>query len=161
MEKLYEDIEQMCYTLSDELAKANMKVEKAGGELSAGDLEYIDKLTHALKSVKTTKAMLESEMEEGNSSYDNNRGGNSRDGRSYRNGNSSRRGGNSSYDMMGGSYARGRGRYSRRDSMGRYSDGSSYANEDMVSELRELMEVAPNEKTRLEFERFIQKIEQM
>lgn len=50
-----------------------------------------------------------------------------------------------------GSYARGRN--ARRDSMGRYSreQGYSMANDDMVMELRELMQDAPDERTRMEF----------
>jgi hypothetical protein len=41
--------------------------------------------------------------------------------------------------------------------MGRYSSD----NDEMIMELRELMEDAPDEKTRMEFERFIKKVEQM
>ena len=48
------------------------------------------------------------------------------------------------------SYAR------RRDSMGRYSRGNG-----MMQELHELMDNAPDDKTRQEFQRFIQKMEQM
>ena len=40
--------------------------------------------------------------------------------------------------------------------MGRYS-----GDDNMVAELRELMQDAPDEQTRKEFERFIQKIERM
>ena len=66
-------------------------------------------------------------------------------------------GGNRSYR---GSYARGR-RNARRDSMGRYS-GDGYSRDgDMVEELRSLMEESPDERTRQEFQRFIQKIENM
>ena len=66
-------------------------------------------------------------------------------------------GGNRSYR---GSYARGR-RNARRDSMGRYS-GDGYSRDGgMVEELRSLMEEAPDERTRQEFQRFIQKIENM
>ena len=63
----------------------------------------------------------------------------------------------------GGSYARGRGRNARRDSMGRYSreGGYSQAADDMIQDLRELMEDAPDERTQQEFQRFIQKMEQM
>ena len=59
------------------------------------------------------------------------------------------------YDGMR-SYRRG------RDSMGRYTsrDGYSYHG-DMVIELRELMNEAPDEKTKQEFKRFISKIESM
>lgn len=50
-----------------------------------------------------------------------------------------------------------RGRYSRE----RYSrDGYSY-HDDMIGELRHLMNEAPNEETRHEFKRFINKMESM
>ena len=56
----------------------------------------------------------------------------------------------------GRSYAR------RRDSMGRYSRrGYSMAAGDMVDELHELMEKAPDEMTKREFKKFIDKIESM
>jgi hypothetical protein len=40
-------------------------------------------------------------------------------------------------------------------------EGYSREGEDMVDDLRELMNQAPDERTRMEFERFIKKIEQM
>ena len=55
------------------------------------------------------------------------------------------------------------GRYDgmKRDARGRYmSHGYSYG-EDMIRELRELMNDAPDERTKQEFKRFIQKIESM
>ena len=55
------DLHETCETLSREIGEANDKIRTAGGKLTAGDLEYIDKLTHALKSVKTTIAMIEAE----------------------------------------------------------------------------------------------------
>lgn len=51
------------------------------------------------------------------------------------------------------SYARGR----RRDSMGRYSRDSKM----MVDELKDLMRDAPDERTKAEFRKFIQRMEQM
>lgn len=143
MHELYDDLEDMCETLAKELSKTNEKLEKAGGQISSGDVDYIDKLTHAIKSIKTTKAMMESEDDYSGAGYD------MRMGRSYA------RGGHGDYNRM--SYARGRGRNARRDSMGRYSSD----NNEMVMELRELMEDAPDEKTRMEFDRFIKKMEQM
>jgi hypothetical protein len=136
------DLHEMCDTLSRELGEANEKVRKNGGKLSGSDLEYIDRLTHAIKSIKTTIAMTEAE-----------------DGGSYADG---MQGG--SYGMYphwnyGGSYARGRN--ARRDSMGRYSSRGYSRDQEMISELRELMEDAPDERTRQEFQRFISKIEQM
>ena len=46
--------------------------------------------------------------------------------------------------------------------MGRYSGEQGYSrNGGMVEELRELMQDAPDERTRQEFKRFIEKIETM
>lgn len=102
----------------------------------------------------------EDEMSYGDGSY---RGGSYRSGRG-----GSGRGGNS-YDggsYEGGSYARGRGRNARRDSMGRYSRNSyrGYSRDDGKAEyiegLREMMEEAPDDQTRQEIQRMIQKMEQ-
>ena len=63
-----------------------------------------------------------------------------------------------------GRYGRGRGSNAKRDSMGRYSRGGySYddAKDDMMKELRELMNDAPDEQTKKEFQRFISKMESM
>lgn len=102
------------------------------GELTSGSLDIVDKLSHTAKNL----CKLIEDYENGEYSNE------------YRN----------SYNDMR-SYARGRGRNARRDSMGRYSR-EGYSN-DMVSELRELMEDAPDEQTKKEFQRFIQKMEQM
>ena len=63
------------------------------------------------------------------------------------------------------SMARGRGSNARRDSRGRYAseyrDRDGYSGHDMIAELRELMEDAPDEQTRSEFEKFIRKMEHM
>lgn len=130
----------VCEALMKELDKANDKMKKGGNNLTAGDLEYLDKITHAIKSVKTTIAMEEASYDDGGNSYDN--GSYGRDGRSNR-----------SYD--GGSYARGRGRNARRDSMGRYTrDGRSYgysrddAKEELMEHLREMKKMAKDEETR-------------
>ena len=129
------DLHELCETIGDAIQEANEKVRSAGGKLSAGDVDYIDKLTHAMKSVKSTIAMIEDEKGYSGMWEPEHRG------ISYR-----------------GSYARGRG--ARRDSMGRYSSERGYSrNGDMIEEVRSLMEQAPDEKTRQEFRRFIQKLE--
>ena len=61
----HEILEKLCAMVSDELTKVTNKVEKT--ELSTGMLEYIDKLAHALKSIKTIMAM---EDASGDGSYD-------------------------------------------------------------------------------------------
>lgn len=133
-----EDLHELCETLSREIGEANDKIRTAGGKLTAGDLEYIDKLTHALKSVKTTIAMVEAEDggESGRYMPHYNYGG-----------------------YNGGNYSYRRG----RDSMGRYtSRRGSYSYDDgMIEELRSLMENAPDERTKSEFRQFIAKMEKM
>ena len=112
MKEYMEELYDLCDVLNREISEANAKIRSAGGKLSGSDLEYIDKLTHALKSIKTTLAMEEAE--------------------------SGRR-----------SYAQ------RRDTMGRYTS----RDDGMISELRALMEDAPDERTRREFRSFINRIE--
>lgn len=140
---------ELCETVSREIEEANDKIRQAGGKLSAGDIDYVDKLTHTLKSIKATIAMMEDESEEYSS-----RGG-SYEGGLYNRGSYARGG------QGGSSYARGRGRYAKRDSMGRYSSERGYSRDgaEMVDELRELMEDAPSESIRHDIERLVSKIE--
>ena len=142
-------LHELCETISRELEDVNEKIRKSGG-MSAGDLETVDKLTHSLKSIKTTIAMMEAE-EEGEgysgrympmyggmsyaSDYDGRMGGMPNRGRPYRGGNS---------------YA---GRMNaKRDSMGRYSreGGYSYADsmDELLEDMRGMMGQLPEEKRR-------------
>lgn len=137
-------IEYIC----GELEELERKSEKEG--LSMAEVQYGDTLAHFKKNLlKGEEMMGEDEYSmAGGGSYA--RGGR---GDQYR-------------PMRGGSYrsyARGRGNNARRDSMGRYSreDGYSMASEEMVEELHELMQDAPDEQTRKEFKKFIQRIESM
>ena len=59
--RLYEDLEELCEMTSEKIADANEKLRTASGKLTSGDLEYLDKLTHMLKSIKTTMAMMDAE----------------------------------------------------------------------------------------------------
>lgn len=142
MEKWLDDLYDLCETVAKEIGEANQKIEAAGGKLSGADVDYIDKLTHTMKSIKTTIAMAEAD-ENGESGFYPYMGGYNY--RSYENGGggrSNRRGGGRSNQRR---YSRG---YSRDD-----------AREDMVIELRELMQDAPDEHTRMRFRRFIDEIE--
>lgn len=134
-------IEYIC----DELEELEHKADK-DGKLSMAEMQYVDMLAHMKKNLLKAEEMSEDMEYSGNYMGSYARGG---------------QGGNRGGNRMGGrngSYARGR----RRDSMGRYSsEGYSRAGEDMVAELREMMEDAPDDRTRKEFERFIQKMEQM
>lgn len=138
-------IEELRDMLCEELDKIAKK-----GELSAGMLETVDKLTHSIKSIDTIMAMEEA--------------GYSEDGGSYE------------YD---GSYARGRGENARRDSMGRYSRNSyargnqgvvrgggrnnrGYSRDDkewMVEQLEDMMEEAKDSKTKEALRKAIRQME--
>ena len=100
----------LCAELEDYAEKG-----KKSGKMSMGDLESIHKLTDTVKNILKIN-MLE---EDGGYSEDGHYMGEGRIyGTSYESGYSER--GDSSY-------ARGRGRYAKRDSMGRYSSrGMSY-----------------------------------
>lgn len=139
MDKL-DTLYEVCEAVMEELEKASEKLEKSGGEMTAGDIDYLDKLTHTLKSIKTTIAMEEAD---GDYSSDN-----------YGRGSSNR----SSYarrrDNMGrysrNSYARGRGRgYSRED-----------AKDDMMEHLHDMKMDAKDAETRRMVDRWIRQIEE-
>lgn len=103
------DLYDLCEVISDKIAEANGKIRRGGGELSGGDVDYIDKLTHTLKSIKAVIAMDEADSDSGWSSAP--RGGTGRT----------------------------RTRTPRRDGMGRYSraDGSEHIVKKLKSIMRE------------------------
>ena len=144
MHELYELKEMLCKELEEYGRK---------GDLSAGSLEIVDKLAHALKNVDK---IIESKEEE-SGEYS---GAMPRRGGSYRYDDGMMTGGS----YRGGSYARGRGSNARRDSMGRYaSRGYSRAEGDMaeiVEELKGMMSDLPEDKQR-EVQRFVEKVERM
>ena len=133
------DMELGCELLHEQFGDLVRKI-KANG-MSTGDLDKLDKVAHALKSIKGTMQMEKAD-EEGYSGmypymggYGYNRGG------SYERG-------------EGGSYSRGRTN-ARRDSMGRYSGERGYSRNDLSDKLRELMEDAPDEHSRKKIQRLI------
>ena len=140
--------------LKEELKTLEKQIEKKD-TMSAGDLELVHKLTDTIKNIDKI-CMLEDE-EDGYSERTNWMG----DGRFY----------GQSYDdgrTGGSSYARGRGRNAKRDSMGRYSrdDGMSYtmnySRDDgkmkMIEHLEDLAETADT-KSREAIHRAIKQIE--
>lgn len=122
--------------ICDELEELEHKADK--GKLSMAEVQYGDMLAHFKKNLLKAE-----EMSDYSNGYDEGYSRRTRmpynDGRSYND----------------GSYAR------RRDSRGRYSRGYSMATEEMTAELRDLMKDAPDDRTRMEFQRFIEKIESM
>lgn len=116
----------------DELKDLEKKADNGGLNLS--EVQYADTLAHLKKNLMKAEEM---EMDADYSS----RGYTSRTMPLY----------------YGNSYA-GR-RNARRDSMGRYSrDGYSRAAEDMAMQLRDLMEDAPDEQTRMDIKRIIDRM---
>lgn len=133
MHEMYELKEMLC----DELEKITKK-----GELSAGSLDAIDKLTHSIKSIETIMAM---------------------DGYS---GDGSYMGDEYSYTRGGGSYAQ------RRDSMGRYSRDGSYARgdrrggysrddemEELKADLHEMLRGAQSEEQKQMIRKWIKQVD--
>lgn len=137
------------YELKEMLMK---ELEEYGskGELSAGTLEIVDKLTHTVKNLCKIIEDMEEADYSGEGYYEGSYRGRSyrgsyRDGRSYNDG------------MM--SNARGR-MNAPRDRMGRYSGERGYSRAGLADELRSMMDQAPDEQTRKELERLANKIEQ-
>lgn len=137
--KHIKDLYELCDIISDEVAEATAKVHAAGG-MTAGDLEYIDKLTHTLKSLKTTIAMIDAEEDDG-WSYDDGMPDDgrsmARDGRTYRGGMRYSRADN-----------RGRGSQAQRDRMGRYSSRGYSRAEGVKEMLRNAMNEAQTDRER-------------
>lgn len=133
MHELYELKDKLCEELK----------EYGNKEMSKTNLEVIEKLSSAVKNLGKIIEKYDEEEE-----YSSMNGGSYRGSYEGR----SNRGGRGSYEGRSyrGSYAR------RRDAMGRYSRDA-----EMVAELRELMEDAPDDKTRQEFQRFISRLEQI
>lgn len=127
------EVRELKETVAHEIAEVNQEIKKSGGDLNTGDVEMIDKLSHSLKSLVTICAMLEAE-DDGYSEYYPTRNDYPR--RSYR---------HDSGTM--GSYARGRdGRYSRTG-RGEWNDS-----------LRQMMDEAPDEATRMDIKRLMDRM---
>ena len=154
-------IEYIC----DELEELERKADKEG-KLSMAEVQYGDMLAHFKKNLLKSEEMLEESDYSMAGGGSGNRYRYSREGSYAGGGQGGNRGGRGGNSREGGggnyTYARGRGRNARRDSMGRYSrEGYSMEGDEMVEQLQEMMQEAPDEQTRQEFQRFIQKIEQM
>ena len=138
----YYDAKEMLKRELDEVVKK--------GELSAGDLEVVDKLLDSIKNA--CKIIMYEEYSE--------------DGYSYADGD---------MDMANYSYARGRGSRAKRDSMGRYSsdDGRrmyarrggrySYDSDDKhekIEMLRDMMSDSNSDEERRAIQKIIRRMEQ-
>ena len=127
MKVLYE----LCEMLEDTAKDLVADLRKKSGRMTSSDLDAIDKVTHAIKSVKTTLAMVESEGQ-----Y--NRGGMYQAG--YQNG------------------GYGDGGYQRRsrDSQGRYM-----ANNDLYSQVKHAMENESDPRKAEEYGQILERLSRM
>lgn len=129
------DLEELKEYVAGEIGKANKRIRQNNGGITTGDLDIIDKLAHSMKSLVTTSAMLEA------------------DGSGY-----------SGY--YGGGYPAGRGE--RRDGYtgnmngmnGRERRDGGYSRVDIREHLSDMMADAPDETTRMEIRRIIDRMDQ-
>lgn len=159
---LLNDLHELCEKLTMKLNEVNGRLKQAGSEINSDDLGIIDKLTHALKSIKTVIA-----MEEYPDGYSGEYSG------EY-----SREGGwnyNRPYYTSGNYYMGNSGVRRMRDSMGRftsrdggysngnYSRGDGYSRDasrkKMVQKLETLMDDTMSEQERMAIEECINRID--
>ena len=152
------------YELKEKLMKELN--EYASEEMSAGSLEVIDKLSHAIKNI--CKIIESAEDEEYSERGNYSREGYSRNYSRERGGRYSREGNRYAYEggqggETGGGNSYARGRNARRDSMGRYSREGGYSRTDgmdsLVEEIRSMMQELP-QNVQQDAQRFVQKLEQ-
>lgn len=138
------------YELKEKLMK-ELGEYAQNGKYSKEDVETIKYMASAVDHICNIVERSDDEYSMRGGYADGGMGGGSYRG-SYARGGSYRggMGGN-----QGGSYARGRGQNARRDSMGRYSRGG-----DMVEQLEELMNEAPNDQIRQQMQQLVNQIEQ-
>lgn len=136
MHDLYELKETLCRELEEYGKK---------GEITAGSLEMVDKLAHTVKNLGKIIEMYDEDGQDGSYGYyyaDGNTGGGSM--------------------ARGGSYARGGRRGSRRggaNQYGSYDMGGYSRNDDMTSQLHELMDMMPDERLKSKVRNVISRME--
>ena len=128
---LLKEVYDLKETVGHKIAQANKKIRSNGGDIENDDVDIVDKLSHSIKSLVTTCAMLEAEVVGGYSG---------RYARAYN---------------PGITYAReGHDGYSRENRNGYSRTGS------MTEQLRQMMDEAPDEMTRMEIRKLMDKMDQ-
>ena len=122
---LLKEVYDMKETVGHKIAQANKKIKANGGDIANDDVDLVDKLSHSIKSLVTTCAMLEAE-EDGYS------------GEYYARDEYTRRNGRTGYSGTYGGYNR------------KYSRGVEWNDR-----LRQMMDEAPDEQTRMEIKRMM------
>ena len=122
---LLKELYDMKETVGHKIAQANKKIKANGGDIANDDVDIVDKLSHSIKSLVTTCAMLEAEEDGYSGDY-------------YARDDGARRGGRTGYS---GTYMG----YNRK-----YSRGVEWNDR-----LRQMMDEAPDEQTRMEIKRMM------
>ena len=149
---LLKEVYDMKETVGHKIAQANKKIRANGGDIANDDVKLVDELSHSLKSLVTTCAMLEAEENGGYSEHYApmwNPGISyayaGQEGREYRAGSGNE-----------GGYSR--NRYSR-ENRNSYRNGGGYSRDgDMQDQLRQMMDDAPDEFTRMEIKKLMDKM---
>lgn len=137
------ELRELKETIAHEIGQANQEIKKSGGDLNSGDIEMIDKLTHSMKSLVTTCAMLEAEEDGGYSGdYDPMGPYYTRTDSGYK-----RTGYSRGRNGMNGNYSG----YSRNES--RYSRSGNWNDQ-----LRQMMDEAPDEATRMDIKKLMDRM---
>lgn len=143
MDKKIEVYYELCDFVEDELKEMTKKLRKSGGQMTSTDLEYLNKLTETVNNIDTKINRAESKDGYSGSWYDNdsmaNRGGNRGGNRSREPWESSRRSDvNRSMDDRSMDYSRG-----------------EEMHEDFMERVEMLRNKAPDERTRMKFDKFL------
>ncbi len=154
---LLKEVYDLKETVGHKIAQANKKIKANGGDIANEDVDIVDKLSHSIKSLVTTCAMLEAEEDGGYSgayapmypatyttggySGRNQYSPENRNGYSGNNGGYSRNG------------------YSRENRNGYSRNGGYSRTGDMTDQLRQMMDEAPDEMTRKEIEKLVDQME--
>ena len=166
---MHEHMREVCDALDysyRDLGEVNNQLRNNNGQFDPARMNYFNQLTHAIKSLETTKAMLEAKEEEERGEY----------GARRRYGDQGQYGWRMPYPPIyrggyyeGGGYGedygrgerRGESRSENRDGYGRNQDRDSrgrYADEGMREKLRTMMANTRDENTRMELQRMMDNI---
>lgn len=147
--KNIEELHKLCEKAMESIAESNKKLAKESERLSAADVDYLDKLTHMVKSLKTTIAMEEyPDGYSGEYSGEYSREGGWNYNRPY---------------YTSGNYYGNSGARRMRDSMGRYTSRDSGYSRDasrqkMVDKLSTLLDDTMSDSERQAINECIEKI---
>lgn len=160
MENIMDSIYEMKENVAHEIGDANDRIREAGGKINLQDLDAIYKLSKSAMALVTTCAMLKEEEEDEDGGYSGRwmpPGPVYNPGITYGYSRRGERRDDYSRNGTGNGYSGNHGGYSRND--GRYSRNGYSRNGDMGEQLRQMMEDAPDDLTRMEIKKLMDRME--